>query len=134
MINGYFDNVAEYVANGRRLKEPSREMLAEYWLAAFTDVARNPTDVIARSNLNNLTSEFHLRGETPPYWRVKELAQQYIDELDYALRELQKEYPAGWEAANRDLQNAGPVHRIERVVSPPCACSPLRYRLILLGR
>jgi hypothetical protein len=82
MINGYFDNVAEYVANGRRLKEPSREMLVEYWLGAFTDAARNPADLIARANLNSLASEFHLRGETPPYWRVKKLAQQYIDAVD----------------------------------------------------
>jgi hypothetical protein len=116
MINGYFDNVAEYVANGRRLKEPPREMLVEYWLSAFTDVAREPTDVIARANLNDLNSEFHLRGETPPHHRVKELGQQYINAVDGALTELQKEYPAGREAANRDLQGVGPVPRIERVV------------------
>jgi hypothetical protein len=87
MINGHFDKFAEYVANGRRLKEPSLEMLVEYWLSAFTDVAREPTDLIAQANLNDLTSEFHLRSETPPYHRVKELAQQYIDAVDDALRE-----------------------------------------------
>jgi hypothetical protein len=116
MINGYFDNVAQYVANGRRLREPSREMLVEYWLAAFTDAACNPIDLIARANLNDLTSEFHLRGETPPYHRVKELGPQYVDAIDHALRELQKEYPAGWEAASRDLQDMKPVHCIEGVV------------------
>jgi hypothetical protein len=91
---------------GRPYKELPRQKLFEEWLAAFKAFARDPCDTGVRIKLNDLTSEFHLRGWMPPYYQAKIEAYELIRAVDAALEVLRNEYPRGWVVAMRDLQSA----------------------------
>ena len=99
MSNEYFDNLARYVTIGRRLQGVSPETLREDWVATFIDVAADPKDLRARDRLNDLESELHLICRTPPYYRVAQVAPQYMGAVDDALEKLRKEYPEAYAAA-----------------------------------
>jgi hypothetical protein len=106
-LNRYFDDVAKYAANRQRWREVSLDALNEIWLTAFEDVALDPSDLTARADFNDLKSEFYLRGETSPYYRVGQAAPQYMRLLGDELEELQKEYPEGRAAAQGQLREYG---------------------------
>jgi hypothetical protein len=98
----------KYILNRRYENLPSAKLRRD-WLAAFAAAAieiDRPSDSAARTELDDLTAEYHFRGTTPPYYQMKIEAHECIRAVDAALEVLRNEYPAGWAAAMRDLQSA----------------------------
>jgi hypothetical protein len=99
MSDKYFDNLAKYVRNGRRLQRVSIETLRKDFASTFIHAETDPKDPSARGRLNDLVSEFHLRTETAPYYRVAWTAPDLISAVDDALDKLRREYPEAYVAA-----------------------------------
>jgi hypothetical protein len=95
----YFDNLATYVRNGRRLQGVSVGTLRKDFVSAFIDADTDRKDPRARDRLNDLVAEFHLRRVTPPYHRVVQVAPHMSSAVDDALEKLRKVYPEGCAAA-----------------------------------
>jgi hypothetical protein len=84
MIEGYIKRLDKYILN-RRFENIPRAQLRQDWLRAFAAVATDPSDSAARTELNDLTSEFHFRGRIPPYYQLKIQAHECIRAVDSAL-------------------------------------------------
>jgi len=107
------DRIENYVANGRRFRKLSSEALAYAWIEAFKDMTTDPDDIIAPALVNNLTSEFHLRGEVPPHGRAKQLASEYIHAIETALVRAKQEDFEGWVEAQSTRQRDVYVSKLQ---------------------
>ena len=108
MIKGHLKLLDKYILN-RRYKNLPGAKLRRDWLAAFAAAAieiDHPSDSAARTELHDLTAEYHFRGVIPPYYQMKIEAYECIRAVDAALEVLRNEYPGAWAAAMRDLQSA----------------------------
>jgi hypothetical protein len=70
----------------RRFKDHSHDELVDIWVTAFKEMVSNPQDRAARSLVNDIASEFQLRGECPPYHLVP--AEQYYRPLSASIERL----------------------------------------------
>jgi hypothetical protein len=70
----------------RRFKDHSHDELVGVWVTAFKEMASNPRDRAAWSLVNDITSEFQLRGECPPYRLAP--AEQYYRPLSASIERL----------------------------------------------
>ena len=82
----------------------------------------DPDDEISSSLVKDLTSEFHLRDEVPPYDRTKLLARRYIHAIETALARVREEDFEGWEVAQHRRQlgvsKLQPLEHNKRVAEP----------------
>jgi hypothetical protein len=67
-----FDATADYATRGRKHRDMSDNDLSAAWVISFKNVARDFTNPQFWSIQNDLSAEYALRAETPPYGLVAE--------------------------------------------------------------
>ena len=72
--NDALEKAQAYARRGRRHAQVQTEELRDVWVAAFKVWATDFRDALLRGMVDDLESELMLRGEAPPYDRVKAAA------------------------------------------------------------
>jgi hypothetical protein len=68
---------AEYAERGRRFKNFTHTDLVDAWIAAFVKMVANRRDRATIDLVGDLSAEFELRGEEPPYDLLAEQEEQF---------------------------------------------------------
>lgn len=96
---GQMDKRASYLSRGRAFQALSDDQLAERIAAAFTGMVADPLDADKYRMVDDLSSEFRVRGKEPPLPSWDELERMRV------LAREASEIPEAMEAAEDDMRD-----------------------------
>lgn len=105
------DTCADYVARGRTFATLSSEQLSNAWIRALRTMISDVSNPAFRLVQGDLTSEFSLRKQEPPYNMVAEEMEQFAAETQRMLMEIGLNNPQGLENVARHLEKQLRVFR-----------------------
>jgi hypothetical protein len=107
------DRTADYARRGRLHRGLSDEELAATWKSALHRMGEDPWDEQTLKEYDDLSAEFELRAEAPPFESAHADFERFIDVVDEAVKRTKAD-PAKWKRANDKLQRDLNEHKARR--------------------
>ena len=105
VIRGFLQSASAYVSRGRRFASQSIAELDNAWVGALRKLVPDPADPELRVVWNDITAEFQLRRQDPPFDRARGDLDAWIHAVDALMVDKKESDPDDWERMNHEMSS-----------------------------
>jgi hypothetical protein len=102
-MRGELDDVADYIARGRKFGRLSDEEICDRFVAVFRKVADNPAALDSWATKKDIEAEFQMRNREIPFELIREDFERLNEVLLTHIRTMEREDPERWAEMNREI-------------------------------